>query len=36
MGQRIIYLNTFESAIDLMEKRSAMYSDRPHTSMLEL
>ena len=36
MGQHIIYLNSVETAQDLLEKRSGLYSDRPHSSMLEL
>jgi hypothetical protein len=36
LGQHIIFLNTYERAIDLLEKRSALYSDRVHTPMTEL
>ena len=36
MGQHIIYLNSFEAAGDLLEKRSVLYSDRSQSSMLEL
>nr|ADN06377.1 PAH-inducible cytochrome P450 monooxygenase PC-PAH 2 [Phanerodontia chrysosporium] len=33
-GQRIVVLNSLESAIDLLEKRSAVYSDRPRMVMV--
>ena len=33
-GKHMIILNTFEAAQDLMEKRSAIYSDRPRFVML--
>ncbi|KDQ57981.1 hypothetical protein JAAARDRAFT_253315 [Jaapia argillacea MUCL 33604] len=33
-GLGIIFLNDSETAIDLMEKRGAIYSDRPHLVML--
>jgi hypothetical protein len=35
-GQPIIYLNTCETALELFEKRSALYSDRPQSSMMQL
>jgi hypothetical protein len=28
MGQGLIFLNTYEAAVDLLEKRGAVYSDR--------
>lgn len=34
MGQHFVILNTEEAAIDLLEKRSAIYSDRQMTPML--
>ena len=33
-GKDMIILNTFEAAQDLMERRSAIYSDRPRFVML--
>ncbi|KXN80787.1 O-methylsterigmatocystin oxidoreductase [Leucoagaricus sp. SymC.cos] len=33
-GQRIVVLNDIQMARDLMEKRSAIYSSRPHLNML--
>jgi hypothetical protein len=35
-GQDLIYLNSFDVAIDLLEKRSSLYSDRSHSSMMKL
>jgi hypothetical protein len=35
-GQHLIYLNDFQTAIDLFEKRSSIYSDRSQTPMMEL
>jgi len=35
-GQHLVYLNSFKAAVDLLEKRSSLYSDRAHTPMLEL
>lgn len=35
-GQHIVYLNSCETAVDLLEKRPSLYSDRFHSSMLEL
>ena len=35
-GKSIIILNSAEAALDLLEKRSASYSDRPRLPMLEL
>jgi hypothetical protein len=35
-GQVIIVLNTAEAAKDLLEKRSAIYSDRPVFPILEM
>jgi len=35
-GQKIVYLNTFKAAIELLEKRSSLYSDRPQSSMMQL
>ena len=34
-GQVIVVLNTAEAAKDLLEKRSAIYSDRPWLPILE-
>jgi hypothetical protein len=28
MGQSIMFLNTYEAAVDLLEKRGSIYSDR--------
>ncbi|KAF5329779.1 hypothetical protein D9619_009098 [Psilocybe cf. subviscida] len=36
LGQRVVILNSLEAAQDLLEKRSAIYSDRPRWPMLEL
>jgi hypothetical protein len=35
-GQPVIYLNTFEAAIDLLDSRSAIYSDRKQMEMWKL
>lgn len=35
-GQHLIYLNTYEVAFDLLERRSSKYSDRVVTEMLKL
>ncbi|CAA7269235.1 unnamed protein product [Cyclocybe aegerita] len=35
-GQHIIVVNTYEDAIELFEKRSNIYSDRPHLEMIYL
>lgn len=35
-GKRIIVLNSDEAARDLLDKRSAIYSDRPYSPMAEL
>ncbi|EKM60777.1 uncharacterized protein PHACADRAFT_133539 [Phanerochaete carnosa HHB-10118-sp] len=34
LGQRIVVLNSLEAAIDLLEKKSAIYSDRPRMFMV--
>ena len=36
IGQHIIHLNKYEVAFDLLERRSAKYSDRPLTEMIKL
>jgi hypothetical protein len=36
VGQPIIYLNSYEVAIKLLEKRASIYSDRPLTEMAKL
>ncbi|TFK73308.1 cytochrome P450 [Pluteus cervinus] len=36
LGQHIIVLNDIDDAIELMEKRSSLYSDRPHMPLLSL
>lgn len=33
LGQPILILNTQEAAIDLLDKKSAIYSDRPYLAM---
>lgn len=33
-GTSIVVLDTFEAAFQLLEKRSAIYSSRPHFNML--
>lgn len=35
LGQPIIVLNSVESAVDLLDKRGAIYSDRPPFVLLE-
>lgn len=35
-GQTVIVLNSREAAIDLLEKRSSIYSDRPHIPIVGL
>ncbi|KAI0372684.1 cytochrome P450 [Pilatotrama ljubarskyi] len=35
-GQSVIVLNSYRAAVDLLEKRSANYSDRPRSVMAEL
>jgi hypothetical protein len=34
LGQKIIVLNSAEAASDLLDKRSALYSDRPSIPMV--
>ncbi|KAI0062571.1 cytochrome P450 [Artomyces pyxidatus] len=36
LGRPLIILNTFETATDLMEKRSSKYSDRPRFPLVDL
>ncbi|KAG6872170.1 hypothetical protein C0995_012445 [Termitomyces sp. Mi166 len=36
LGQSIIILNSVEAAVDLLDKRSANYSDRPTLPVIEL
>ncbi|KAI0741720.1 cytochrome P450 [Daedaleopsis nitida] len=36
LGQSIVLLGSYEAACDLFEKRSANYSDRPHSVMVNL
>ncbi|KAH9888994.1 cytochrome P450 [Cubamyces lactineus] len=36
LGQSVVVLETYEAAIELLEKRSANYSDRPRSVMAEL
>jgi hypothetical protein len=36
LGQHLIFVTSYETAVDLMEKRSALYSDRVHTPMMGL
>ncbi|KAG8881299.1 hypothetical protein FRB97_009713 [Tulasnella sp. 331] len=36
LGQPILIINTHEAAVDLLEKRSAVYSDRPPFTMAKL
>ena len=33
LGIRVVVLNTFEAARDLLEKKGALYSDRPRFVM---
>lgn len=35
-GQHFVVLNRLDDAIELFEKRSGIYSDRPHLPMAEL
>ncbi|KIK58930.1 hypothetical protein GYMLUDRAFT_202199 [Collybiopsis luxurians FD-317 M1] len=35
-GQQFVMINTFETAMDLLEKRSNLYSSRPHSIMGDL
>lgn len=35
-GQSMIILNSLEAVVDLLEKRSSNYSDRPRAEMLSL
>ncbi|KZV70540.1 cytochrome P450 [Peniophora sp. CONT] len=35
-GKHIIMINSAQAAIDLLEKRSAIYSDRPHFPLIDL
>ena len=35
-GTRYIFVNSYESAVDLFEKRGNNYSTRPYNAMLEL
>lgn len=32
-GQGFLYLNTYEDTVELLEKRGAVYADRPHSVM---
>lgn len=32
-GQGILFVNTYEAAVDLLEKRGAIYSDKPKMTM---
>lgn len=34
LGQHIVVLNSVESTVDLLDKRSSNYSDRPDLTML--
>lgn len=34
VGQSIIIINSYEIAVNLLEKRSAKYSDRPNSVMV--
>ncbi|RPD64505.1 cytochrome P450 [Lentinus tigrinus ALCF2SS1-7] len=36
LGQSVVILGSYEAACELMEKRSANYSDRPHSVMVNL
>lgn len=33
LGQRIVILGSLEATLDLLEKRSAIYSDRPYLAL---
>jgi hypothetical protein len=35
-GNHIIFVNNFDMCVELFEKRSALYSDRMQSSMMEL
>jgi len=35
LGQHIIVLNSIEAGIELLDQRSAIYSDRPYLPMIE-
>jgi hypothetical protein len=35
LGQGILVLNSRRVAVDLLEKRSSIYSDRPHNIVLD-
>ena len=35
LGIHVVVLNTFEAARDLLEKKGALYSDRPRFVMLK-
>lgn len=35
LGQPLIFLNSYEAAADLLEQRSAIYSDRPISPMVQ-
>jgi len=34
LGQPVLIINTHEAAVDLLDKRGKIYSDRPHSTML--
>lgn len=34
MGQHIVVLNSYESGLDLLHKRGAIYSDRPGMALV--
>lgn len=36
LGQSVVVLNSAKAAVDLLDKRSANYSDRPHFALLEM
>ena len=36
LGQSVVVLGSYEATIELLEKRSANYSDRPRSVMAEL
>lgn len=36
LGTRFLFVNSYEAALDLFEKRGNNYSTRPFNSMLEL
>ena len=35
-GTSLVYVNSYETAVDLFEKRGNIYSSRPHNTMFEL